>query len=387
MDELVEGDEKLGVPTVDPRQGKKFTRAGRKKTGRKAKPKSTKGRKPSRIESPEEEVDENLLFDIPEKAKILPSRAQMQARAEAGYGGENPDLPGDDEEDLPTDLLGEDEVLPMGSGAYPFLQEETHDDFVKRMMEHIDGPVPIWDVRITTKQGYEWVCGDVNSSNMPPIPVHPTFVPYGQPGPNIPGLERMPCCVVLEQFIPMSMYARIAQETNAYRARCKENTRHMDLDEQDFYDSKDVTDEDVKFFERDYDLKWEDQSIGSILRYIGMHQGMALRPRKNISEYWSKDEFGCIGPDNFSRYMSRNRFNLVKKYFYVNHAEETDFDDNGKLKDPWHKIRPFITVLQDNLLKNWNIGEYNSIDEGKIAYHGCCCPVLTFDRAKPIKWV
>ena len=191
VDELVEGDEKLGVPTVDPRQGKKFTRAGRKKTGRKAKPKSTKGRKPSRIESPEEEVDENLLFDIPEKAKILPSRAQMQARAEAGYGGENPDLPGDDEEDLPTDLLGEDEVLPMGSGAYPFLQEETHDDFVKRMVEHIDGPVPIWDVRITTKQGYDWVCGDVNSSNMPPIPVHPTFVPYGQPGPNIPGLERM----------------------------------------------------------------------------------------------------------------------------------------------------------------------------------------------------
>ena len=239
-----------------------------------------KGRKPSIIESPEQEVDEIFLFDIPEKAKIFPSRAQMQARAEAGYGGENPDLPGDNEEDLPTDLLGEDEVLPMGSGAYPFLQEETHDDFVKRMLEHIDGPVPIWDVRITTKQGYEWVCGDVNSSNMPPIPVHPTFVPYGQPGPNIPGLERMPCCVVLEQFIPMSMYARIAQETNAYRARCKENTRNMDLDEQDFYDSKDVTDEDVKFFERDYDLKWEDQSIGSILRYIGMHQGIALRPRK-----------------------------------------------------------------------------------------------------------
>ena len=98
VDEPVEGDEKLGVPTVDPRQGKKFTRAGRKKTGRKA--------KPSRIESPEQEVDEIFLFDIPEKAKILPSRALMQARAEAGYGGENPYLPGDDEEDLPTDLLG-----------------------------------------------------------------------------------------------------------------------------------------------------------------------------------------------------------------------------------------------------------------------------------------
>jgi len=42
--------------------------------------------------------------------------------------------------------------------------------------------------------------------------------------------------------------------------------------------------------------------------------------------------------------MSRNRFNLEKKYFYINHAEEDDFEDNGKLKDTWHKVRPFITV-------------------------------------------
>ena len=84
--------------------------------------------------------------------------------------------------------------------------------------------------------------------------------------------------------------------------------------------------------------------------------------------------------------MSRNRFNLMKKYFYINHAKEEDFDAKGKLIDPWHKVRPFIDVLQENLLKNWNIGQWNSIDEGRIAYHGCCCPVLTFDRAKPIKW-
>ena len=64
----------------------------------------------------------------------------------------------------------------------------------------------------------------------------------------------------------------------------------------------------------------------------------------------------------------------------VDTCEADDCDDNSKLKDPWHKLCPFITVLQDNLFKNWNIGQWNSIDEGKIAYHGCCCPVLTYDR-------
>jgi len=41
---VVQGDETLGVPTVDPSQGKKFTRAGREKSGRKARQPSGRGR-------------------------------------------------------------------------------------------------------------------------------------------------------------------------------------------------------------------------------------------------------------------------------------------------------------------------------------------------------
>ena len=201
---------------------------------------------------------------------------------------------------------------------------------------------------------------------MPDDPPLPTFVPAGEFGPSIVGLENMHPCVVLEQFIPISMYARIAQETNAYRARCKQTSNNMDHDELDFYDNPKVTDEDISLFERDYELKWEDQSIGSICRYIGMYVGMAIRPRRSIEDYWSKESFGCLTPDNFSQYMLRNRFNLIKKYFYINHAQPNAFDDNGKLIDPWHKLRPFIVELQDNLLKNWNIGQWNSP-------HSCVC--------------
>ena len=47
---MVEGDERLGVPTtVDPRQRKKFTSAGREKTGRKPKQPSTRGRHSKKI--------------------------------------------------------------------------------------------------------------------------------------------------------------------------------------------------------------------------------------------------------------------------------------------------------------------------------------------------
>jgi len=103
-------------------------------------------------------------------------------------------------------------------------------------------------------QGFEWVCGDCNSANMPPIHPLPTFVPMGPVGPNIPELANMYPCVVLEQFIPMSMYARIAQETNAYRARCKESGKNADLDELDVYDAPGMTDELIQEHDRDSDV-------------------------------------------------------------------------------------------------------------------------------------
>ena len=386
VDAFVDGDERLGVPTVDPRQGKKFTRAGRKKSGRKPKTPSSRGRSSQKQLGMQEEVDNQTIFEIPNNARVLPTSAQLNARPEQGYDVDDEDFP--DEEELVTDNLGDESVHPMGQGAQQMAEVETYDEYIARLVNAHDQEVPIWDVRITTKQGWEWFCGDCNNKRMPDDPPLPTFVPAGEFGPSIVGLENMHPCVVLEQFIPISMYARIAQETNAYRARCKQTSNNMDHDELDFYDNPKVTDEDISLFERDYELKWEDQSIGSICRYIGMHVGMAIRdgPRRTIEDYWSKESFGCLTPDNFSQYMSRNRFNLIKKYFYINHAQPNAFDDNGKLIDPWHKLRPFIVELQDNLLKNWNIGQWNSIDEGKIAYHGCCCPVLTFDRAKPIKW-
>ena len=78
----------------------------------------------------------------------------------------------------------------MDGGAVPPELVETHDQYVRRMVQGRAEPVPIWDVRITTKQGCDWVCGDCNSENMPPICPLPTFVPMGPVGPNIPGLAN-----------------------------------------------------------------------------------------------------------------------------------------------------------------------------------------------------
>ena len=112
---------------------------------------------------------------------------------------------------------------------------------------------------------------------------------------------------------------------------------------------------------------------------------MAIRPRHNTASYWDQDVYGALTPDAYSSYMSRNRFNLITKYMYLNHACAEHFDANGKLIDPYHKIRPLIDICKTLWLENWNIGEYNCVDEGKVAYSGTMCPVRIYDPDKPIK--
>ena len=112
---------------------------------------------------------------------------------------------------------------------------------------------------------------------------------------------------------------------------------------------------------------------------------MAICPWHKVASYWDINSYGCLKADDYSLFMSRNRFNQITKYMYLNHAQEHHFDENGKLLDPYHKVRPLIDLCKKIWLENWYIGEYNSIDEGKVAYSGTMCPVRSFDPDKPIK--
>ena len=139
----------------------------------------------------------------------------------------------------------------------------------------------------------------------PPIPIVEDFLPSKEPtGPNIEGLARMSPCQVLERFIPVSFWARVAQETNAYRQRCQQDAAAVDGDDPDISVPNAETNEEttvskaeVDLFNRDYDIKWKDQSVGSIVTWIGMHIGMCLRPRANQQSYWDPRHIGALRPD------------------------------------------------------------------------------------------
>ena len=353
-----EGSQREGIPIVDSRPGKKRTRAGRKRRDTRRGRIARKGlQEASRRDEPE-------LVNAPEAA-VLPTRQQLGGQMAV-------------ENVVEEDPMLEEEILR------PLIINELADDGHVFVPEMVDG-MKIWDVEVHCNGGYHWYCGDINWHTFPDPPAVHTFVPAGPPGPNIPNLQHMHPILVLERFLPIDFWTKFTQETNAYKDRQTADPQKADPDELDVMLGLADKPHTKAAWKNDYDLNWIPLSVGTTLKWFGLHVGMAIRPRHNTAAYWDQDVYGCLTPDAYSSYMSRNRFNLITKYMYLNYAAAEHFDANGKLIDPYHKVRPLIDVCKKLWLENWNIGEFNCVDEGKVAYSGTMCPVRMYDPDKPIK--
>ena len=354
-----EGDMREGVPIVDARPGKKRTRAGRKPKD------SRKGRKQSR----------NVKGDMADPTEILPPRsAQLRPTPEMLSAQRiESELPG----------IDEDPMLPEEVLVVTVVNELAVDGTV--VANEMKDEMRIWDAQVSCRGGYNWVMGDVNSHTFADPPVQPTFVPTGTPGPNITGLEGMHAVEVLERFLPLKFWAEFAQETNAYRERCQQDARNAHPDEIEVENGMNGQPYAKAAWRCDYDLPWVPLSLGQSLRWFGMNVGMAIRPRNNTAAHWDQNSYGCLTPDDYNKFMSRNRFNLITKYMYLNHAQPHHFNENGKLLNPYHKVQPLIDLCKRLWYENWIIDEFNSTDEGKVQYSGTMCPVRSFDPDKPIK--
>ena len=353
-----QGDMRAGVPIVDSRPGKKATRAGRKRTD------ARRGRKRG---SAKVYVHDPLEVLPPKEAQVRPTQEQLNGmRIQT-------ELPGIDEDPM----LPEEVIVPL------IVNELAEDGTI--IAEELTEEVKLWDTQVSCSEGYNWVLGDINSNTFADPPYPTTFVPMGTPGPNIPGLETMHPAEVLERFLILKFWTNFTQETNAYRERCAADPVNADPDEDEVERGLQDQPNAKLAWKQDYDLKWVPLSLGQSLKWFGMHIGMAIRPRHNTASFWDSNTYGCLRPDDYANYLSRNRFNLITKFMYLNHAQQHHFDANGKLLDPYHKVRPLIDACVKTWAENWVIGEFNSVDEGKVQYSGTMCPVRSYDPDKPIK--
>ena len=160
INEDYEGSQEKGVPVVDSRPGKKRSRAGRKRRESRA------GRKRLGKGDPMQQAVDDTELLPPQHAQILPTSAMMNARRAV-------ELTVDDDDTM----LPEEVLMPM------IVNELAEDGTL--VVNELKEEVRLWDAEVSCCGGYHWILGDVNSLNFADDPYTPTYIPQGEPGPNI----------------------------------------------------------------------------------------------------------------------------------------------------------------------------------------------------------
>ena len=115
--------------------------------------------------------------------------------------------------------------------SVPLIMNELEDGTA--VMNQLNEDIRQWDAEVSSCGGYPRDLGDVNLLNSSDDPYPGTFIPAGEPGPNIPGILNMYDIHVFEKFLPLPFWSKFAQETNVYCDWCTENPLNADADEED----------------------------------------------------------------------------------------------------------------------------------------------------------
>ncbi|KAJ8946600.1 hypothetical protein NQ314_008855 [Rhamnusium bicolor] len=107
--------------------------------------------------------------------------------------------------------------------------------------------------------------------------------------------------------------------------------------------------------------QWKKTDKSEIETFLGIIMFMGLCQFPTISSYWSRND---LYSNKISRYMSRNRFQLLKIWHFSDNENITD--DSDRL----YKINPLINKFRENCQKAIIPKEYVCIDETLVPFKG-----------------
>jgi len=106
---------------------------------------------------------------------------------------------------------------------------------------------------------------------------------------------------------------------------------------------------------------WIDTDADEIKVFFGVLLWMGLDKKPTISDYWNRD---ILYTSPASKYMSRNRFELLLKMIH--------FSDNEKClpNNKLFKIQPLLDLLNKNFSLMYDAGQSVTIDESMVPFRG-----------------
>jgi hypothetical protein len=108
--------------------------------------------------------------------------------------------------------------------------------------------------------------------------------------------------------------------------------------------------------------KWVDVSTLQVKKYVALLLNMGLTVRKNTASYWDQRPSQVIPFYNST--MSLKKFELISRMIHVNASEPKPRGDPEY--DPWHKIRPYLDMLNASFKIYFKPNQSICVDESMI---------------------
>ena len=114
-----------------------------------------------------------------------------------------------------------------------------------------------------------------------------------------------------------------------------------------------------KLTKRSKTLQWRPTTNEEMFRFLGIILEMGLVQMPEIDYYWSKSKL--FGSDVIQNTMSRDRFELLLKFFHFSNNQEAHAD-----QDRLFKLRPLLDLLRTRFKSIYVPGSVISIDETMV---------------------
>jgi hypothetical protein len=119
-----------------------------------------------------------------------------------------------------------------------------------------------------------------------------------------------------------------------------------------------------------------------ILIFLGLLLARALCPQKRrLSDHWNVRSRGAIPAGTFSKFMTRARFDEIKRFLHFANNEAPE----ARVNRAW-KIMPVVNTIQETFLKGYILGTWVSFDEMVIPSRSSQNTVRMYLKNKPHKY-
>jgi hypothetical protein len=130
---------------------------------------------------------------------------------------------------------------------------------------------------------------------------------------------------------------------------------------------------------------WYPVTVRELKVFLATTLYMGMKKLPNVKAYWAKSE-DIFYYNVIAGLFTRKRFMALTRCLHITDPSTYVADNTSPLFDKMHQTRWLIDAIREACKRQWNLGQFITIDETMVRYKGTYCPARQYMPKKPVKW-